>query len=68
MSITAMISDNNGNAASETNPSRHRGAARRHHEAGEEYTGAPRYVHGHGHASRTTGMTQSLPSVYIYSK
>lgn len=47
--------DYNGNATSEANARGYRGAARRHHQAGDLHPRAARHVHGHGDARRESG-------------
>lgn len=49
------IPDNNGDAAGQTDAGGHRGATRRHYQAGDVHPRATRYVHGHGNARRKSG-------------
>lgn len=58
--------DNNGDPTGEADAGRHRGAARRHHQAGDFHPRAPRHVHGHGDASREPGQTLHNAFLLIY--
>ena len=53
---TSSSGYHHGHGRGQADPRRHRGAARRHHQAGDKHQGAPRHVHGHGHAGRESGM------------
>ena len=51
----AFLADYHGNATSETDARRYRGASRRHHQTRKFHQGTPRHVHGHGDAGGKSG-------------
>lgn len=51
----AFLADYHGNATSETDARRYRGASRRHHQTRKLHQGTSRHVHGHGDAGGKSG-------------
>lgn len=63
--FTSYFADHNGNATSEADARRHRGAARRHHQTRDLHPRIARHVHGHGHACRESGQTYYIFYNYL---
>lgn len=57
----AFLADYHGNATSETDSRRYRGAPRRHHQTRKLHQGASRYVHGHGDVGGESGKIDRVP-------
>lgn len=62
----AFLADYHGNATSETDSRRYRGAPRRHHQTRKLHQGASRYVHGHGDVGGESGKIDRVPFFFFF--